>query len=110
MWVVLPGKSNGLISIAVSVTGTWVYQINSQEQENIKRLVSGKKKQASLHLLLSLPGVREARIEGIDDKGSIPTNTTRIHIAIVVSYQPPASQGKISTHSAMWVRLVTPKR
>jgi len=84
--VALPGKTSGVFSIAVKVTGIWIYQINQREQEAIKRLVAGKQKSEGLYDLLSLPGVQRAQIEGISDNELLPDDLTRIHLVIVFMF------------------------
>ncbi len=70
-------------TIIFSCQGTWVYAISQQAQQSIKQLIAGKSKQTALKLLLSLPGVKSASIEGYDTT-KLPKNITSFHFHIVV--------------------------
>jgi VCBS repeat-containing protein len=79
----ITSKPNGIATILVSISGTWVYQITQKEQQAIKHLIAGKRKSDALHILLSLQGIQRATIAGIDDPRSIPKDTTHIRIVIL---------------------------
>ncbi len=70
-------------TLIFSCQGTWVYGISQQAQQSIKQLIAGKSKQTALKLLLSLPGVKSASIEG-DENTKLPKNITGIHFQIIV--------------------------
>jgi hypothetical protein len=70
-------------TVIFTCQGTWVYGISQQTQQHIKQLIAGKSKQVALKLLLSLPGVENASIEGYDTT-KLPKNITSIHFNIVV--------------------------
>jgi hypothetical protein len=70
-------------TLIYSCQGTWVYAISQQAQQHIKHLIAGKSKQVALKLLLSLPGVERALIEG-EDNSKLPKNITSIHLHIIV--------------------------
>jgi len=72
--------------LSFTATGTWVYEVTSQVQEQIKTQVLGKSKQTALQILTSLPGIKRATIDGIDNTTPIPNNGENIHI--IVMYAP----------------------
>ena len=78
-------QPNEVAMIAVSIKGTWVYQITQQEQETIKRLVAGKSKQQAVQTLLHLKGVEKITLRPSGSESQVPMDTGHIHIAILYS-------------------------
>ncbi len=70
-------------TLIFSCQGTWVYAISLQAQQSIKLLIAGKPKDEAIKVLLSLPGIERASIEG-DDNSRLPRNITSIHLQIII--------------------------
>jgi hypothetical protein len=70
-------------TLIYSCQGTWVYAISQQAQQHIKHLIAGKPKHEAIKILLSLPGIERASIEG-EDNTKLPKNLTSIHFQIIV--------------------------
>jgi hypothetical protein len=79
----LTHKTNGIAAIEVRVSGTWVYQVTQQEQQQIKSVIAAKTKQAALHILLSLPGIENAAIAWGDDT-KLPKDIQNIHVVFIL--------------------------
>jgi hypothetical protein len=71
------------ITLTVTCQGVWVYQLSTQEEQQIKRLVAGKTKQQALHTLGHLPGIQGATMKGTDDTTRLPKNPDLIHLVIL---------------------------
>jgi hypothetical protein len=71
------------VILAFTEQGMFVYQIPPQQEQRLKRLIAGKPKQEALHLLLSMPGIQQVSISGIEDVQNLPKRTDLIHVAIV---------------------------
>ncbi len=78
--------TQGLTTLALRIQGTWIYQITQSEQEQIKHVVAGKSKKDALHLLLVLPGIKNASIQWSDfgDDTTLPNNEERIHFHLLI--------------------------
>ena len=63
--------------------GMFVYQIPPQQEQRLKHLITGKPKQEAIQLLLSMPGIQQVSISGIEDVQNLPKRTDLIHVAIV---------------------------
>jgi hypothetical protein len=72
-----------LVFLSFHAQGTWIYGLSYTVQEQIKKLIAGKSKQESLHLLASLPGIEHASIAWGDDT-KLPKNVQNIHLNILV--------------------------
>jgi len=79
----ITNKPNQIATIAVSMSGTWGYQITQQAQQEINRLIAGKQKADALHILLSLPGIQGVTMQGLADDQDIPTDISHIHLLVV---------------------------
>jgi Baseplate J-like protein len=86
-----------LVFLSFQAQGTWVYALSRRVQEQIKRSIAGKTKQAALQLLSSLPGIEQAAIqwEGFGDDTRVPKNSSSIHISnfTLLSNSGKASKG-----------------
>src|SRR6266567_5155036 len=70
-------------TLTFSSVGTWVYGLSERAQEQIKALIAGKTKQEALHLLSTVPGIKQATLQW-DENIKLPKETTSIHLYIVV--------------------------
>ncbi len=75
-----------LVFLSFSASGTWVYGLSQQAQEQIKHLIAGKTTQEAVQLLAALPGVEQAsiRFTGFGDATKLPKQSSLIHLAFVV--------------------------
>jgi len=76
----ITNKTNGIATIAVRGSGTWVYQINEQQ---VKNLIAGKPRHVAIHTLFTLPGIQRVTIAGIPDNQQLPEDPTSIHLLIL---------------------------
>lgn len=70
-------------SLTVHLEGTWMYQFSQQHLQSIKQLVAGKTGRQAVRILLSLPGIQQATIEGVAANGSLPKDTSSIQVRIL---------------------------
>jgi hypothetical protein len=73
--------------MTVHIEGTWMYQFSQQELQRIRQLIAGKTPQA-VRVLLSLPGMQRATIEGIGENRSLPKDMFRIQVRILYKGRP----------------------
>jgi hypothetical protein len=75
-------------TLIFSCQGTWVYALSQQAQMQIKHLIAGKPRQEAIKLLVAMPGIETATVEG-DDQTKLPKNLDALHLRIIVptSYQ-----------------------
>ncbi len=73
----------GVTSLTVHIEGTWMYQFSQQQIKRIRQLVAGKTASQALRILLGLPGIQRATIEGIGENRSLPKDSSRIQIHIL---------------------------
>jgi len=71
------------VILSFHAQGTWIYALSQQAQEQIKRMISGKTKQAALHLLAALPGVAQASINWGDDS-RLPKDSGYMHLVLFI--------------------------
>ncbi len=76
-------QRRGRASIAVTVDGTWTYQFSQQELQWIKQLIAGETQQQAIRVLLGLPGIQQATIEGIGESQHLPKESSRIQIRML---------------------------
>ncbi len=70
-------------TLIFSCQGTWVFALSQEAQQHMKYLIAGKPRQEAIKLLLSLPGIEAATIEG-DDNTKLPKTFTAIHFLILI--------------------------
>ncbi len=70
-------------TLIFSCQGTWVYAISPHAQQSIKQLISGRPRDEAIKVLLSLPGIERASIEG-ENNSRLPKNITSIHLQIII--------------------------
>jgi hypothetical protein len=75
-----------LVFLSFTSSGTWIYALSHQSQQQIKQIIAGKTKQAALHELFLLPGIERAtiRFSGITDDTKLPKNMKYIYITLLV--------------------------
>ena len=66
-----------------SSSGTFVYALNPQSEQQIKALVRGSSVHTALQLLARLPGIAHASIAGIEENEQVPEDVTHIHLVII---------------------------
>jgi len=71
-------------AITVAVKGTFVYQFSRGELEHMKLRIAGLGKRQAYQALHSFPGVAAAMIDGISTKSSVPTDSARVSICVLV--------------------------
>jgi len=73
------------VLLSFTTQGTYVYQLTTKAQQDIKTLIAGKPREAALHQLVTLPGVSHVSISGVPDDQLIPDDVTHIHILIILT-------------------------
>jgi VCBS repeat-containing protein len=76
-----------LVFLTVKASGTWIYGISRQSQEQIKHLIAGKSRDQAVTLLAALPGIEHVsiRFSGFGDETRLPKNSRYIHLILLVS-------------------------
>ncbi len=69
--------------LTVNIEGMWIYQFNQHELQRIKQLIASKTPSQAVRILLSLPGIQRATIEGIGENRSLPKDSSRIQVRIL---------------------------
>ncbi len=69
--------------MTVHIEGTWMYQFSQQELQRIRQLIAGKTPPQAVRMLLGLPGMQRATIEGIGENRSLPKDMFRIQVRIL---------------------------
>ncbi len=72
-----------LMVISFTCTGTWVYTLSPQEQQQIKQLIAGRTKHDALQLLRSQQGIASVTIAGVLDNQALPQDFTHIHLLLL---------------------------
>jgi hypothetical protein len=73
---------HGSIQILLLCKGTWVYQIGSEEQQHLAKLIVGQNKTQAIRSLLHSPGVQAVIME-IPYDTTLPGDPNRIRIVVV---------------------------
>jgi Baseplate J-like protein len=75
-----------LVFLSFKASGTWIYALSQQSQQQIKHRIAGKTTQQAVKMLASLPGVKQAaiRCSGFGDVTKLPKQSSDIHLAIIV--------------------------
>jgi hypothetical protein len=76
-------QMRGVASLSVHMEGMWMYRFSQQELQRIRQLVAGKTPPQALRLLLGLPGIQRATIEGLGENRSLPKDSSRIKVLIL---------------------------
>jgi len=71
------------VLLSFTCQGTYVYILTAKAQQSIKTLIAGKPRNTALRLLVTLPGIMNASINGIPDNQQIP-DADHIHLLIVL--------------------------
>ncbi len=75
-------------SMNVHIKGTGIYQFSQQELQRIRQLIAGKTPPQAVRMLLGLPGMQRATIEGIGENRSLPKDMFRIQVRILYGGRP----------------------
>ena len=77
--VSVPGKP-AMQRLIVRGTGTWAYQFDEQQIEQMARVIAGKRAAQATNILLQMPGVSQVNV-GTD--GTLPVDPARIHVLLI---------------------------
>lgn len=80
--VIAPTTNSATIALNVTAQGTWVFQLNVAQQQQLVALILGKTQQQAQTLLLNQPGVQQAIIEVSGTNNILPVDVHRIHLVI----------------------------
>jgi hypothetical protein len=69
--------------MTVHIEGTCMYQFSQQEFQRIRQLIAGKTSSLAVRVLLGLPGIQRATIEGVEENRSLPKDSSRIQVRIL---------------------------
>lgn len=70
-------------SLTVHIEGMWMYQFSQQQIQRIKQLIAGKTQPQAVRILLGLPGIQRAAIEGIGENKILPKDSSHILVRIL---------------------------
>jgi hypothetical protein len=70
-------------SLTVHIEGMWLYRFNQQELQRIRQLVAGKTASQAVRILMGLPGIQRATIEGLGENRSLPKDSSRMKVLIL---------------------------
>lgn len=73
----------GNANLLVNVTGTWVYQISSEQQQKLAQRIANLTVAAAIKQLKSETGIRNVVIHGLPNDSQLPGDPARIPIVIV---------------------------
>jgi VCBS repeat-containing protein len=75
-----------LVFVSFKASGTWIYGLSQQSQQQIKHLIAGKTTQQAMNMLASLSGIEQIsiRCSGFGDATRLPKQSSNIHIAFIV--------------------------
>ncbi len=76
-------EKHEMASLSVHLEGRWMYQFSQQQLQRIKQLVAGKTPPQAVRILLGLPGIQRANIEGIGEGRSLPKDSSHIRVRIL---------------------------
>ncbi len=73
------------VMLSFTSVSRWIYALNSQEQNHMKKIIAGKTKEQALQRLYRLPGIEQVSMQfaGFGDDTSIPKNLSSIHLTII---------------------------
>ncbi|HEY6409291.1 MAG TPA: hypothetical protein VIY29_17665, partial [Ktedonobacteraceae bacterium] len=71
-------------TLRFSCQGTWVYTLSPAAQQRIKELIAGKARHEALTLLLSVPGIEAATLEGEDRTTRLPKSLDALHLRMII--------------------------
>jgi len=69
--------------MTVHIEGTGLYQFSQQELQRIRQMIAGKTSSLAVRVLLGLPGIQRATIEGVEENRSLPKDSSRIQVRIL---------------------------
>jgi hypothetical protein len=72
-----------LVFLAFHAQGTWIYTLSPTAQQQMKHLIAGKSRREAITLLLAMPGIETATVEG-DDQTKLPKSLDALHLSIIV--------------------------
>jgi len=73
----------GNANLLVNVTGTWVYQISSEQQQKLAQRIANLTVAAAIKQLKSETGIRNVVIHGLPNDSQLPGDPARIPIVIL---------------------------
>jgi len=76
--------TKNIVTLTFTTQAVFGYALTRQIQSHIKHLLTGKQKKDALRLLLSLPGIQEALIRGIDDLRKLPKDPNALHMIVII--------------------------
>ncbi|QBD82249.1 hypothetical protein EPA93_42235 [Ktedonosporobacter rubrisoli] len=71
-----------LTRLQVGATDTWAYQFTQADQEHIKQLIVGERKQDATNRLLHIPGIQSVSLE-VKNSSTLPTDVHAIHLVFI---------------------------
>lgn len=71
------------VFLSFQATGTWIYGLSRQSQEQIKKMIAGKPKDQAVKIIASMPGIERASLSWGDDT-KLPKDRNNIHVVMLV--------------------------
>jgi hypothetical protein len=76
-------QKHEVASLTVHAEGRWTYQFSQQQLQRIKQLVASKTPPQAVRILLGLPGIQRAAVEGRGESKSLPSDSSQIQVRIL---------------------------
>jgi hypothetical protein len=76
--------TKNMVTLTFTTQAVFGYALTRQIQQHIKKLLTGKRKHDAERLLLSLSGIQQAVITGIDDLAKLPKDPNAIQMLIII--------------------------
>ncbi len=77
-------KDHGKSELQVKIAASWWYQFTQEQQAHIKALLAGKGKAQAIKTLLHLPGVQSVSLSITNERTTLPTDSTHIHLMFLI--------------------------
>ena len=75
-------KEHGMVALQVTSSSVWAYQYSPEQEQRIKAMIAGMKKNRAQATVLHLAGVQSASVT-LTNGTMLPTDTARIHLLFI---------------------------
>jgi hypothetical protein len=75
-------KEHGIVALQVTSSSVWAYQYSPEQEQRIKAMIAGMKKDRAQATVLHLAGVQSASVT-LANGTTLPTDTARIHLLFI---------------------------
>ena len=74
--------AQGVVGVAVSAQGIWVYQPDDAQKQTIARMIAGKTRAEALAVFAGIKGIKRASIQLTDGMDTLPVDSSLINIVV----------------------------